>query len=153
MARRFSEIRERFGPDSLYVIASCTDTNEEVYLTQKFARAVLGTNNVDNCSRYCQSPATVGLWRTVGYGGDAGSIDDIARAELVVTIGSNTAESHPVIASRIKRSQKIDHHRLIVVDPRRHETAGRADLWLAPRSGTDLVLLNAASRYILEQGR
>ena len=152
VARRFSEIRERFGPDSLYVIASCTDTNEEVYLTQKFARAVLGTNNVDNCSRYCQSPATVGLWRTVGYGGDAGSIDDIARAELVVTIGSNTAESHPVIASRIKRSQKIDHHRLIVVDPRRHETAQRADLWLAPRSGTDLVLLNAASRYILEQG-
>ena len=152
VAERFSEIRRAHGPDSLYVIASCTDTNEEVYLTQKFARAVLGTNNVDNCSRYCQSPATVGLWRTVGYGGDAGGIEDLARAELVIAIGSNTAESHPVIASRIKRAQKLAGHRLIVIDPRRHDMARRADLWLAPNSGTDLLLLNAAARYILDHG-
>ena len=152
VARRLREIRERYGPDSIFVIASCTDTNEEVYLTQKLARAVLGTNNVDNCSRYCQSPATVGLWRTVGYGGDAGSIDDMALADLVITMGSNTAESHPVIASRIKRAHKLEGHRLVVVDPRRHEMARRADLWLAPASGTDLVLLNAAARYILDRG-
>lgn len=151
-ARRLREVRERYGPDAIFVIASCTDTNEEVYLTQKLARAVIGTNNVDNCSRYCQSPATVGLWRTVGYGGDAGSIDDMALADLVITMGSNTAESHPVIASRIKRAHKLDGHRLIVVDPRRHEMARRADLWLAPASGTDLVLLNAACRYILDRG-
>ncbi len=152
VARRLAEVRAAHGPDALYVIASCTDTNEEVYLTQKLARAVLGTNNVDNCSRYCQSPATVGLWRTVGYGGDAGSIEDLGRAELVIAMGSNTAESHPVIASRIKRAQKMEHHRLIVVDPRRHEMARRADRWIAPASGTDLVLLNAAARYILDQG-
>ena len=152
VAGRFREIRAKWGPDAFFVIASCTDTNEEVYLTQKFARAVLGTNNVDNCSRYCQSPATVGLWRTVGYGGDAGAIDDIALADLVITMGSNTAESHPVIASRIKRGQKLEGHRLIVVDPRRHEMARRADLWLAPKGGTDLVLLNATARYLLDQG-
>ncbi len=152
IAERLRALRAAHGPDSLYVIASCTDTNEEVYLTQKFARAVLGTNNVDNCSRYCQSPATVGLWRTVGYGGDSGGIDDIAAADLVITLGSNTAESHPVIASRIKRAHKLHGQRLIVVDPRRHEMARRADLWLAPKPGTDLVLLNAAARYILDQG-
>jgi formate dehydrogenase major subunit len=152
IAARLKEIRAASGPDSIYVIASCTDTNEEVYLTQKLTRSVLGTNNVDNCSRYCQSPATVGLWRTVGYGGDAGAIADLAAADLVVTFGSNTAESHPVIAARIKRSHKRAGQRLIVVDPRRHEMARRADLWLAPASGTDLVLLNAAARYILDQG-
>ncbi|HTW56376.1 MAG TPA: formate dehydrogenase subunit alpha [Thermoplasmata archaeon] len=152
VARRLKEVRERWGPDATYVIASCTDTNEEVYLTQKFARAVLGTNNVDNCSRYCQSPATVGLWRTVGLGGDAGTIVDFGKAELVITMGSNTAESHPVIASRIKRAHKLDGHRLIVVDPRRHEMARRADLWLSPKPGTDLVLLNAAARYIFDHG-
>ena len=152
IARRLTEVRAATGPDSIFVIASCTDTNEEVYLTQKLARAVLGTNNIDNCSRYCQSPATVGLWRTVGYGGDAGGIGDLAAADLAITFGSNTAESHPVIAARLKRAHKRGTQRLIVVDPRRHEMARRADLWLAPRSGTDLVLLNAAARYIVDQG-
>ncbi len=152
IARRLQEVRAATGPDSIYVVASCTDTNEEVYLTQKLARAVLGTNNVDNCSRYCQSPATVGLWRTVGYGGDAGGIGDLAAADLAITFGSNTAESHPVIGARLKRAHKRDGQRLIVVDPLRHEMARRADLWLAPASGTDLVLLNAASRYLLDQG-
>ena len=70
---------------------------------QKLARAVIGTNNIDNCSRYCQSPATAGLFRTVGYGGDSGSITDIEQADLVVIIGSNTAESHPVLATRVKQ--------------------------------------------------
>ena len=65
---------------------------------QKLARAVIGTNNMDNCSRYCQAPATMGLFRTVGYGGDSGSIKDIENAGLVLIIGSNTAESHPVLA-------------------------------------------------------
>ena len=60
---------------------------------QKLARAVVGTNNVDNCSRYCQSPATQGLFRTVGYGGDSGSISDIAQASLVLIVGSNTARA------------------------------------------------------------
>jgi len=64
---------------------------------QKLSRAVIGTNNIDNCSRYCQAPATTGLFRTVGYGGDSGSIADIEKADLVVIIGSNTAESHPVV--------------------------------------------------------
>ena len=64
----------------------------------------MGTNNVDNCSRYCQSPATAGLMRTVGIGGDLGTIKDIASAGLVLVIGANAAESHPVLATRIKRS-------------------------------------------------
>ena len=70
---------------------------------QKLARAVVGTNNIDNCSRYCQTPATMGLSRTVKYGGDTGSIHDIETAGLVVIVGSNTAESHPVLATRVKR--------------------------------------------------
>ncbi|BBI62053.1 hypothetical protein HSBAA_33590 [Vreelandella sulfidaeris] len=68
---------------------------------------IIGTNSVDNSSRYCQNPATKGLFRTVGYGGDAGSIEDIEKAEVVVIVGSNTAENHPVIASRIKAAQKL----------------------------------------------
>lgn len=152
VAERLREIRDRYGPDSIGVIATCTGTNEEAYLTQKFARQVLRTNNVDNCARYCQAPATTGLFRTVGVGADAGTFADIESAELVMTIGSNAAEAHPVLAGRIKRAQKRRGLKLLVVDPRRHELAERADLFLSPRAGTDLVLLNAVARYIVEQG-
>ncbi len=114
---------------------------------QKLARAVIGTNNIDNCSRYCQSPATMGLFRTVGYGGDSGSISDMEKADLVLIIGSNTAESHPVIATRVKSSHKLDGQKLIVSDLREHEMARRADLFLHPKPGTDLVWLTAIIRY------
>src|SRR4029077_18313581 len=127
-------------------------TNEESYLMQKLARAVIGTNNMDNCSRYCQSPATVGLFRTVGYGGDSGSISDIEEAGRVIIIGSNTAENHPVIATRVKRSHKLRGQKLIVSDLREHEMAKRADVLLRPKPGTDLVWLSAVSRYLLEKG-
>src|SRR6202043_2360811 len=106
-----------------------------------------------NCSRYCQSPATVGLWRTVGYGGDSGSIRDIANASLVLIIGSNTAESHPVLATRVKRAHKLDGQKLIVSDLRENEMARRADLFLHPTPGTDLVWLSAVSRYLLDSGQ
>ena len=152
IARRFSEIKAVHGPDALAFISSSKCTNEESYLMQKLARAVIGTNNIDNCSRYCQAPATVGLFRTVGYGGDAGSITDIAQAGLVLIIGSNTAESHPVLATRVKSAHKNRGQKLIVADIREHEMAARADLFLKPVPGTDLIWLSAVSRYILHEG-
>ena len=139
--------RREHGPDALAFIASSKCTNEESYLMQKLARAVVGTNNIDNCSRYCQSPATMGLFRTVGYGGDSGSIADIEQADLVVIVGSNTAESHPVLATRVKRAHKLRGQKLIVSDLREHEMARRADVFLRPQPGTDLVWLSAVSRY------
>ena len=152
VARKFSEIKAEFGPDALSFISSSKCTNEESYLMQKLARAVIGTNNMDNCSRYCQSPATIGLFRTVGYGGDAGSISDIEQAGLVLIIGSNTAESHPVLATRVKRSHKLKGQKLIVADLREHEMARRADVFLHPKPGTDLIWLSAVTRYIFDQG-
>ncbi len=152
VARRFGEIKSAHGPDALSFIASSKCTNEEAFLMQKLARAVIGTNNIDNCSRYCQSPATTGLWRTVGYGGDSGSISDIEQADLVVVVGSNTAESHPVLATRVKRAHKLRGQKLIVSDIREHEMARRADLHLHARPGTDLAWLCGISRYLLDQG-
>src|ERR1700758_3279716 len=124
IARKFSEIKSQHGPDALAFISSSKCTNEESYLMQKLARAVAGTNNIDNCSRYCQAPATTGLFRTVGYGGDSGSIRDIENASLVLIIGSNTAESHPVLATRVKQAHKLRGQKLIVSDLRKNEMAG-----------------------------
>ncbi len=152
VARKFSEIKSKHGADALAFISSSKCTNEESYLMQKLARAVAGTNNIDNCSRYCQAPATTGLFRTVGYGGDSGSIRDIEQAALVIIIGSNTAESHPVLATRVKRAHKLRGQKLIVADIREHEMARRADLFLHPRPGTDMIWLSAVARYLLDNG-
>ena len=150
VARKFAEIKAKNGADSLAFVSSSKCTNEESYLMQKLSRAVIGTNNMDNCSRYCQAPATQGLFRTVGYGGDSGSIRDIENAGLVLIIGSNTAESHPVLATRVKRAHKLRHQKLIVADLREHEMAKRADLFMRPKPGTDIVWLSAVSRYLLD---
>ena len=152
VARKFDEIKGQHGPDSLAFISSSKCTNEESYLMQKLARAVVGTNNIDNCSRYCQAPATLGLFRTVGYGGDSGSIHDIENASLVLIVGSNTAESHPVLATRVKRAHKLHGQKLIVTDLREHEMARRADVFLHPKPGTDLIWLSAITCYLLENG-
>ncbi len=150
IAEKFTAIKNSDGPDALGFISSSKCTNEESYLMQKLARAVIGTNNIDNCSRYCQTPATKGLSRTVGYGGDSGSIADIEKAALVVIIGSNTSESHPVLATRIKRSQKLRGQRMIVADLREHEMARRADILLRPNPSSDLVWLSAVAKYIVD---
>ncbi len=152
IATKFTEIKEKHGPDALAFIASSKCTNEEAYLMQKLARAVIGTNNVDNCSRYCQTPATMGLQRTVKLGGDAGSIADIEMAGCVVIIGSNTSESHPVLATRVKRSHKLRGQRLIVSDIRKHEMAERADTFMRPNPGTDMVWISAVTKYIFDMG-
>ncbi|WP_119673806.1 formate dehydrogenase subunit alpha [Deinococcus sp. RM] len=152
VARRFTEIRAAKGPDALAFVASSKASNEEAFLVQKFARQVIGTNNVDNCSRYCQSPASKGLSLTVGIGGDSGTIKDIENASLVITVGSNTAESHPVLATRVKRAQKLGRTRVIVFDIREHELARRADEFHRPNPGTDFVWLAAVSKFILDNG-
>ncbi len=112
-------IKKEHGKDGVGIISSSKITNEENYVIQKLARQVFETNNVDNCSRYCQSPATDGLFRTVGMGGDAGTIKDIAEAGLVIIVGANPAEGHPVLATRVKRAHKLHGQKLIVADLRK----------------------------------
>ncbi len=152
VAKRLLEIRDSHGPQSIGFIASSKGSNEEAYLMQKIARGIIGTNSIENSSRYCQNPATKGLFRTVGYGGDSGTIRDIEKAELVILVGTNTAENHPVIASRIKRAHKHHGQKLIVADPRKHEMAERADIYLHVKPGSDLAWASAMSRYMFDHG-
>ncbi|WP_096188933.1 formate dehydrogenase subunit alpha [Evansella halocellulosilytica] len=152
VATKLAETKETYGPDSLGFIASSKCSNEENYLFQKLSRAVMQTNNVDNCSRYCQSPATAGLMRTVGIGGDAGTIDDLSKTDLVFVIGANPAESHPVLATRIKRAHKLRGQKLVVADLRKHELAIMSDLFLHPKPSTDIIWIQAVTKYMIDQG-
>jgi formate dehydrogenase major subunit len=152
VGNKLNAIKTEYGNGSVGFISSSKITNEENYLMQKLARQIFGTNDIDNCSRYCQSPATDGLFRTVGMGGDAGTIKDIAKAGLVIIVGANPAEGHPVLATRVKRAHKLHGQKLIVADLRRNEMAERSDLFISPKQGTDQVWLMAVTKYMIDNG-
>lgn len=152
VAKNLGKIKRDHGKDGVGVISSSKITNEENYLVQKLARQVFETNHVDNCSRYCQSPATDGLFRTVGMGGDSGTIQDIQKAGLVIIVGANPAEGHPVLATRVKRAHKLHGQKLIVADLRKHEMAERSDIFISPKQGTDQVWLMAVTKYMIDKG-
>ncbi|GAA6761974.1 MULTISPECIES: formate dehydrogenase subunit alpha [Thermus] len=150
-AEKLLEALRRKGPEGLAVFPSAKTTNEEVYLAQKLARALLGTHNVDHCSRLCHSSSTAALSRSLGGASMTNPLEDIWKTDLFLVVGSNTTETHPVIAAMIKKRVR-QGARMVVVDPRYTGMAEAATLWLRVRPGTDLFLLNAMARYILEAG-
>ena len=151
VAARFLEVLEKKGPGALAVFPSAKTTNEEVYLAQKLARVLLSTNHVDHCSRLCHSSSTAALSRSLGGASMTNPIEDIWQTDLFLVVGSNTTETHPVIAAMIKKRVR-QGARMIVVDPRYTGMAEAATLWLRVRPGTDVFLLNAMARLVLEEG-
>ncbi|WP_254821742.1 formate dehydrogenase subunit alpha [Haloglomus halophilum] len=143
------DIKREHGPHALSAFASSKCTNEEDYLLQKFARAVLETPNVDNCARLCHSSTVAALLQTVGYGAMSNSIDDVANTDCYLITGSNTTESHPVLATHIKRNVR-DGATLHVYDPRETGIAEHADQYTRTRPGYDIAWLNGLTRYVIE---
>jgi formate dehydrogenase major subunit len=146
-----SAVLDDAGPDAISCFASSKCTNEEDYLMQKFARQVLGTKNVDNCARLCHSSTVAALKQTVGYGAMSNSGDDVANADCYLITGSNTTESHPVLATRIKRNVR-DGAELYVFDPRKVGIADHADRYVRTEPGYDVAWLNGLTRYVIEEG-
>jgi len=146
-ADRLRMIVSRHGPDAFGIVGSSRATNEENYVTQKFARAVIGTDNVDCCARVCHAPTAAGMRAVLGTGAATNSYDDIERASTILLYGSNATENHPIIGTRIRQAV-LHGTKLIVVDPRRTELAQCATLHLPVRPGTDVALLNAMANVI-----
>lgn len=149
MARRSKEIIEGSGGDSIAVIASAKGTNEENYLIQKFARAVIGTNNVDHCARLCHAPSLAALNAAFGSGAMTNSISDLEEAECIFVVGSDTTSQHPLIAARMVAA-KEKGAKLIVADPRRTRLAAIADIHIQHRPGSDVALLLGMMRVIVD---
>ncbi|WP_427174117.1 formate dehydrogenase subunit alpha [Arthrobacter sp. 92] len=147
---RLTEIRKG-QPDGFAIISSARATNEENYLAQKFARAVMGTNNVDNCARLCHAPSAAGLAATFGLGGGTNPFDDLDGADLVLLVGANPTEAHPVVGSRIFQ-RVLAGARLVVVDPRRTYLARHADVHLRPRPGTNVAVFNGLAHILVREG-
>lgn len=151
IAARLVEIKSRYGPDSIGILGSAKCTNEENFLLMKFARAVIGTNNVDHCARLCHSSTVGGLAEAFGSGAMTNSIDEIGGAKVIFIIGSNTTEQHPMIAMHILDA-KDRGATIIVADPRQTRLAKLAHIHLRHRSGTDVALLNSMMNVIISEG-
>lgn len=151
VARKLSGIKEEYGADSIGVLSSAKFTNEENYVVQKFARAVLGTNNVDHCARLCHSSTVTGASAAFGRGAMSNSLSDIASADLLFVIGSNTTECHPIIGRIIRQGVKSGRTNLIVGDPRGIDLSSLASVHMQHRPGTDVALLNSMMHVIIEE--
>jgi formate dehydrogenase major subunit len=123
VARRMRELQDRYGTGSVGAITSSRCTNEEVYVVQKMVRAAFGNNNVDTCARVCHSPTGYGLKQTFGESAGTQDFRSVAEADVIMVIGANPTDGHPVFASRMKRRLR-EGAELIVVDPRRTSKRG-----------------------------
>jgi formate dehydrogenase major subunit len=148
VAKRLKEIIARHGPDAVGILGSARATNEENYITQKFARLVIGTNNVDCCARVCHAPTAAGMKLMLGTGAATNSFDDIEQAQTILLCGVNPTENHPIVGDRIKQAARRGAE-LIVIDPRRIELADFATLHLRIRPGTNIPLWNAMAHVIV----
>ena len=150
ISEKFRELIEKHGSDSIGVLGSARATNEDNYLTQKFARVVLGTNNVDCCARVCHAPTAAAMKSMLGTGAATNSFDDIEHARAFLLCGTNATENHPIVGARIRQAV-LHGAKLVVIDPREIELAKIAEVHLAIRPGTNVPLLNAMACAIIEE--
>jgi formate dehydrogenase major subunit len=154
-ATRLREIQEKYGQKSIGAISSSRCTNEEVWLVQKMVRTGFGNNNIDTCARVCHSPTGYGLKQTLGESAGTQDFASVADADVIVVMGANPTEAHPVFGSRLKRRLREGAH-LIVIDPRRIELVGaphvKSDLHLPVQPGANVALLNAIAHTVVDEG-
>jgi formate dehydrogenase major subunit len=153
-AAEIKRIQAKYGSGSVGAVSSSRCTNEEIFLMQKFARVALRNNNIDNCSRICHSPTQFGLSATLGAGAASQHFDSVLQADVIMVVGANPTEGHPVFGSMMKRRIR-EGARLIVIDPRRTETVEsphcRADVHLGLRPGTNVLVLDSIAHVVVRE--
>ena len=151
IAEKFTQIQNKHRSDALGVLASARITNEENYLVQKFARAVLKTPHVDHCARLCHASTVAGLAASFGSGAMTNPMSDVLDADVVLITGSNPTENHPVFSTFLKRAVQSGRTRVILVDPRCIDMARFADVWLRQKVGTDVCWINGMMNVIIAE--
>jgi formate dehydrogenase major subunit len=154
-ASRFKQIQATHGRDAVGGITSSRCTNEEAYLVQKLVRAAFGTNNVDTCARVCHSPTGYGLGQTLGTSAGTQTFKSVEHADVIMVIGANPTDAHPVFASRMKKRLR-QGAKLIVVDPRKTAMVEsphvRADFHLPLKPGTNVAMITAMAHVVVTEG-
>ncbi|MEN9775675.1 MAG: hypothetical protein RL322_2745 [Pseudomonadota bacterium] len=154
-ASEFRRIQSRYGRTSVGGITSSRCTNEETYLVQKLIRAAFGNNNVDTCARVCHSPTGYGLGQTFGTSAGTQTFQSVDHADVILVIGANPTDAHPVFGSRMKKRLR-EGARLIVIDPRQIDLVRsphvRADYHLPLKPGTNVAVINALAHVVVTDG-
>ncbi|MCC7312199.1 MAG: formate dehydrogenase subunit alpha, partial [Sulfuritalea sp.] len=154
-AREFRRIQQQHGRNAIGAIVSSRCTNEEDYLVQKLVRTAFGNNNVDTCARVCHSPTGYGLKQTLGESAGTQTFKSVAQADVIVVLGANPSDAHPVFASRLKRRVR-EGAKLVVIDPREIDLVSsphiRAEHHLKLRPGTNVAVLSAMAHVIVTEG-
>ncbi|MGW0995613.1 formate dehydrogenase subunit alpha [Streptomyces sp. NPDC002523] len=155
VATRMRAIQETYGPSSIGAISSSRCTNEEVYVVQKMVRAAFGNNNVDTCARVCHSPTGYGLKQTFGESAGTQDFRSVAKADVIMVIGANPTDGHPVFASRMKRRLR-EGAQLVVVDPRRIDLVRSPHIEAAHhlqlKPSTNVAVVNAMAHVVVTEG-
>ena len=154
-AKKLRGIQQKYGPGSIGGITSSRCTNEETYLVQKLVRAAFGNNNVDTCARVCHSPTGYGLKTTLGESAGTQNFDSVMKADVIMVIGANPTDAHPVFASQMKRRLR-EGAKLIVLDPRAIDLVKsphiKAEYHLGLKPGTNVAVINALAHVVLSEG-
>ena len=152
VADELTRVRNSYGGDAIATYASAKATNEDNYVFQKLVRALMGTNNIDHCARLCHAGSVTGLQLSIGSSAMSNSIAEMENLQAFIVTGSNTTETHPVIANFLKRAVRKNGAKLIVIDPRRVEMTDFATLWLRQNPGTDVAVFQAMAHTIVKEG-
>ncbi len=151
VAEKLGGIKEKFGKGALAGYASAKCTNEDNYIFQKFIRMAFGNNNVDYCTRLCHASTVTAMLKSIGDGAGSNSIEDFETTDCLFVAGNNIIETHPVTATYVKAGKRKGT-KIIVCDPKWTPLVKYADIWLQPRLGTDVALLNGMIRQIIADG-
>lgn len=151
IADRLVAIYQRDGAEALATYCCAKATNEDNYLMQKLFRALFRTNNVDHCTRLCHAGSVVALQMAVGSSAMSNTAAEVIHNDVFIVTGSNTAETHPIIALQMKAAVEKYGAKLIVVDPRRIEMVNYATLWLPEKPGTDVPVFSAMAHVIIQE--
>jgi formate dehydrogenase alpha subunit len=151
VADELVRIKSGYGSEAIASYASAKATNEDTYVFQKFIRALMGTNNIDHCARLCHAGSVAGLQLAIGSSAMSNSIAEMENLDVFIITGSNTAETHPVIANYLKRAVRENGAKLIAIDPRRVEMVDFSTLWLQQNVGTDVALFQAMAHVVVKE--
>ena len=143
---------QKYGPQSVGLLCSGKILNEEAYLAQKFQRAVIGNNHIDNCARLCHGPTEAALRQQLGYGAVSTFLEDYEATETVFLVGAHTTFTHPVIWMQVKKRAKKGGLNLILADPRETDLVKNAAVHLKVKPGTDIFWINALAKIIIDKG-